>query len=102
MHLIEILLPLKNADGNAFPGDFYDRLAQQLSERFGGVTGFFRSPAEGRWQSGGATEHDDIVVLEVMADNLDRPWWSRLRKDLMRKFAQDDILIRGHRVERLT
>ena len=61
MHLIEILLPLKNADGNAFPAEFYDRLAQQLSERFGGVTGFFRSPAEGRWQSGGATEHDDIV-----------------------------------------
>ena len=45
MHLIEILLPLKDADGNAFPADVYDRLAQQLSERFGGATGFFRSPA---------------------------------------------------------
>ena len=63
MHLIEILLPLKDPDGNDLPGEFYDRLAQQLSERFGGATGFFRSPAEGRWQSGDSTEHDDIIVL---------------------------------------
>jgi hypothetical protein len=101
MHLIEILLPLKDPDGNAFPADAYDGLAQLLSERFGGVTGFFRSPAEGRWESGGATEHDDIVVLEVMADHLERSWWSQLRKDLMREFAQNDIVIRSHEVERL-
>lgn len=101
MHLVEILLPLKDRRGKPFSSALYDEVAQQLSERFGGVTGFFRSPAEGRWQSGGSTEHDEIIVLEVMADELDRKWWSALRSDLMKRFKQDDVVIRSHQVERI-
>jgi hypothetical protein len=102
MHLIEILLPLLDTDGAAFPAESYDQLANELTERFGGVTSFARSPAEGRWRKEGATERDEIVVLEVMADQLDRPWWLELRTKLMRKFNQDDIVIRIHAIERLT
>ena len=99
--LVEILLPLHDADGNAFPAPLYEELAQKLTERFGGVTSFSRSPAEGRWRNRGDTEHDDIIVLEIMTQELHRPWWSKLRAQLMCSFAQDDIVIRSLKVERL-
>jgi hypothetical protein len=102
MVLIETLLPLRTENGEAFPAVSYDRLAQCLTERFGGVTSFARSPAEGRWKHRGATEHDEIVVIEVMAETIDRPWWSELRKRLMLEFRQEDIIIRAHAAERLT
>ena len=100
--LVEILLPLNDADGNAFPASLYEELAQKLTERFGGVTSFSRSPADGRWRNQGDTEHDDIIVLEIMTQELHRPWWSQLRAQLVRSFAQDDVVIRSHKVERLT
>jgi len=102
MFLIDILLPLQDERGEPFPAEFYDRLAQRLTERFGGVTSFARSPGEGRWKSRGATEHDEIVVIEVMAEEVERAWWSQLRRDLMRDFRQEDIVIRSQAFERLT
>jgi hypothetical protein len=101
MFLIEILLPLRDASGNPFPPEAYESLAQLLTARFGGITSFSRSPAEGRWRNEGATEHDDIAVLEVMTDSVDRAWWSKLRQDLMREFSQEDIVVRSHGVELL-
>ena len=74
MHLIEILLPVSGPDGVEFPATKFERLARELTEKFGGVTSFTRSPAEGRWKTQGGTEHDDIVVMEVMAETLDRYW----------------------------
>jgi hypothetical protein len=102
MYLIEILLPLQDERSKPFPAEPYERLAQRLTERFGGVTSFTRAPAEGRWKSQGTTERDDIVVIEVMAENIDRGWWSELRKNLMREFRQDDVVIRSQAIERLT
>ena len=37
-----------------------------------------------------------------MAENIDRGWWSELRKNLMREFRQGDIVIRSQAIERLT
>ena len=71
-HLVEILLPLKAASGEDFPAAYYDDLAKELVATFGGVTSFLRAPAEGRWHDAGSTEHDDIVVIEVMAPTFDR------------------------------
>jgi hypothetical protein len=101
MYLIEILLPLMDKGGASFPAENYDRLTDELTQHFGGVTSFSRSPAEGRWRNEGGTEHDDIAVIEVMAEQLDLPWWSQLRRRLMREFAQDDIVIRSHEIVRL-
>jgi hypothetical protein len=67
MFLVGILLPLRDERGEPFPAEFYDRLARRLTESFGGVTSFARSPGEGRWKNRGATGHDEIVVIEVMA-----------------------------------
>ena len=66
MLLVEILLPLADDSGTPFPAEAYDRLAQRLTEHFGGVTSFARSPGDGRWKNRGGTQHDDIVVMEIM------------------------------------
>lgn len=101
MHLIQILLPLEDDDG-PFPAEQYDQLEQELTDRFGGVTSFSRSPAEGRWKQGDAdTEHDDIVVLEVMTKDVDRAWWAALRERLTKEFRQDELVIRCQPIERL-
>jgi hypothetical protein len=71
MHLVQILLPVADNDGARFPGSQFAALRQELTERFGGVTVFSRSPAEGVWQGGQGTHEDDIVIFEVMAEALD-------------------------------
>ena len=101
MHLIEILLPLRDRRNEPFPSHYYDSLAEKLTHSFGGVTSFVRAPAEGRWHNGEGTEDDDIVVIEIMTASLDRAWWHELRLDLEKQFDQDELVIRSHQVELL-
>jgi hypothetical protein len=101
MYLVQILLPLEDGQGSRFPSHQYDSLAQQLTDQFGGVTSFMRSPAEGRWKQGAQTAHDEIVVLEVMIGELDRAWWAKLRQELTAQFRQEEIVIRCQPIERL-
>jgi hypothetical protein len=102
MHLIEILLPLSDKEGKAFPAELHSTVRDELVEHFGGVTAFTRSPAEGLWKEGGGEpERDDIVILEVMADWLDRGWWRSYRSGLERRFRQDEIVVRAREVELL-
>jgi hypothetical protein len=98
-HLVEILLPLTDISGTGFPAAYYDDLAKELVATFGGVTSFLRAPAEGRWHDGGSTEHDDIVVIEVMTPTFDRAWWVALKARLEHLFSQDEVIIRAHDVE---
>ena len=49
MFLIEFFLPTSDNDGSPFPRDEFDRIRRELTERFGGVTAFTRSPATGLW-----------------------------------------------------
>lgn len=102
MHLIEILLPLSDNDGKRFGPDLHATVRDELIEHFGGVTAFTRSPAEGLWQpEEGERERDEIVILEVMADWLDRGWWRTYRAELERRFRQDEIVVRAREVELL-
>ena len=101
MHLIEILLPLSDNDGKPFAAELRSAVRDELVEHFGGVTAFTRSPAEGLWKEGGETERDDIVILEVIADWLDRGWWRGYRTLLERRFRQDEIVVRAREVELL-
>jgi hypothetical protein len=95
MHLIEILLPLRDNEGHAFGADKYGAIRQDLTERFGGMTAFTRSPAEGTTADDRGTVHDDIVVFEVMTDTLDHEWWRAYRRSLEREFRQDKIVVRA-------
>jgi len=101
MHLVQILLPLADNKGRRLDGAVYARVRTELSERFGGITSFTRAPAQGVWKEGGHTSHDDIVVFEVMARELDHSWWERYRADLERRFEQETIVIRAIKVEML-
>jgi hypothetical protein len=102
MHLVEILLPVRDAEGRPFPRAHYDDLAHGLIERFGGLTAHSRAPAAGLWkEDSGATQRDDIVVYEVMVETLDPAWWAALRGDLEAKFRQDEVVIRSHEIRRL-
>jgi hypothetical protein len=101
MHLVQILLPLADNARRRYDGATYGRVRAELSERFGGITSFTRAPAEGMWREGGHTAHDDIVVFEVMAREIDHAWWERYRAELERRFDQETIVVRAIRVEML-
>lgn len=98
MHLIEILLPLNDNNGRPFAVAKYAAIRQHLTERFGGLTAFTRSPAQGTTTDGGKTVHDDIVVFEVMTEKLDVAWWDGYRRQLEREFRQDAIVARASAV----
>lgn len=77
-------------------------MRQELTDRFGGLTTYARAPAQGVWQeTDGPPKRDDIVVYEVMTDVLDRVWWAKYRRELQRRFAQEELVIRGQEIERL-
>jgi hypothetical protein len=69
-----------------------------LIERFGGLTAFTRSPAQGIATDAGKTVHDDIVVFEVLTEEFDVPWWRSYRRQLEREFRQDAIVARASAV----
>ena len=101
MHVIEILLPLYRNDGSRQPRQLFGEVRRELVDRFGGLTAFTRSPAEGLWEEEGEVTRDEIVVFEVMADTLDRVWWAEFRTRLEQLFDQDEIVVRAREVERL-
>jgi hypothetical protein len=102
MHLIQILLPLYDNDGEPFPQDELLRIRDDLSERFGGITTYMRSPARGLWkETRETTVHDDIVIYEVMTPELDRDWWKRYREQLTVHFRQALLIVRVSEVQLL-
>jgi hypothetical protein len=101
MHLVQILLPIFDNDGDSLPPVELRRVSSELSEKFGGVTAFTRAPAKGEWKEGGRTEHDEIVIFEVMTDHLDRSWWRDYRRVLEKRFKQEVVLIRAQSIEQL-
>jgi hypothetical protein len=99
--LVEILLPVTHNDGSLVDQGVMSTIRQELVDRFGGLTAFTRSPAEGVWTSSVGDSRDDIIVLEVMARGLDRPWWGAWRKRLESLLSQEEVVIRATRLERL-
>jgi hypothetical protein len=69
MQLVEIFLPLNDNSGRPFGTEKYAAVREHLTERFGGLTAFSRSPTQGTTSDGGKTVHDEIIVFEVMAEN---------------------------------
>ena len=100
MTLVQILLPLYDGERKPLPRDAFARVREELTERFGGLTAYTRSPAEGRWkQDEQHVEADDIVVFEVMVRHLGQAWWRAYREELQRRFAQNVIIIRAQEIQ---
>ena len=102
MYLIQILLPLYDNQGSPFPQHELLRVRDELSERFGGITTYMRSPARGLWkETGESTVHDDIVIFEVMTAELDRDWWQGYREQLTLAFRQALLIVRVSEIQLL-
>lgn len=67
MHLIQLLLPLYDGDDKPLPKNIFEEVSIYLTEKYGGLTSFVRSPAIGLWKEmEHKTVRDDIVIYEVM------------------------------------
>jgi hypothetical protein len=103
MHLIQILIPVFDNAGQRFERRIFEGVREQLMERFGGLTAFVQSPALGLWKDvqSGTTAHDDMILIEVMVEAVERDWWSAYRAQLERVFRQAEIVVRAIACERV-
>jgi hypothetical protein len=102
VYQIRLLLPLYDNGGRAFGRAEFARVRDELAEKFGGVTAYSRSPAEGVWKDeGGEVSRDSVVAFEALAESLDREWWAAYRDALAARFRQDEVMITAALVERL-
>jgi hypothetical protein len=78
MYLIHILLQLNDNEGRPHGRELFRAVADELTEKFGGLTAHTRAPAEGLWKDGpSGKSKDEIVIYEVEA--LYREAWGLLR-----------------------
>lgn len=94
-HLVQLLLPKETGTGQPISQKWFESLLKELTDKFGGATSFVRGPGQGLWRSGGEVERDNIAVIEVMANGLDRAFWQSVRKRLERELSQNEIIIRA-------
>jgi hypothetical protein len=102
MYLIQLLLPLHDNHRQAFPAAYFNLIREDLTNRFGGVTAFVRSPAVGLWKEGAHyINRDEVVMFEVLTEQLDEDWWARYRKELQDKFRQEELLVWASKITKL-
>lgn len=102
MHLVQLLLPTLDNEGQPYGSGCFEKVQTELTDRFGGVTVYSRAPAEGTWQdSGNSKVRDQVLLFEVMCDRLDRAWWRDYRRELEQRFRQSEIVARGFSMNRL-
>lgn len=77
------------------------RVQDELTRAFGGVTMHVNAPAKGLWKNKDDLDHDRIVVVEVMTDDLEKGWWAKYRGELEARLDQDEVMIRAAAIERL-
>jgi hypothetical protein len=100
MFLIQLLLPLCDNEGHPFPQSTYLKIRDELAEKFGGITTYVRSPAEGVWKEGKCCAvRDEIVIYEVMAKELSREWWRVFRERMELLFRQESIIVRASQID---
>ena len=101
-HLVQILLPLRKCDGSDVPAALFAEVRDELTQRFGGVTAYSRSPATGLWKNTEAeVEREQVIMVEVVVDAFDRGWWTQYREGLARRFDQEEIHARALAIERI-
>jgi hypothetical protein len=101
-YLVQLLLPLRDNLGTVFPREAFEQVRAELTERYGGVTAYLRSPASGVWKDDhGSVARDEVVMVEVMVESLDRGAWDDYRRSLEARFRQAEVLARALVCERL-
>jgi hypothetical protein len=101
-HLIQLLLPLRMRDGSDVPPEMFAAVRVELTQRFGGVTAYSRSPATGLWKRTEAeVERDQVIMIEVVVEAFDRDWWAQYREQLEQRFGQEEVHARALAIERI-
>jgi hypothetical protein len=101
-HLVQLLLPIHWPDGGDVPAELFARVRAELTERFGGVTAYTRSPATGLWKGTAEEIHrDQVIMIEVVVETFDREWWAGYREQLERRFGQEEVHARALAIERI-
>src|SRR5262249_23065855 len=95
----EILLPLNYNDGTEIEPEKFDQTADELCERFGGVTqDTVRVP--GTWKSGGTRYRDILYRIRVDTTDRNARAFFQASKPLWKdRFQQLDIWITSHRID---
>ena len=102
MYLIHLLLPLNDNQGRPHAQELFRAVADELTERFGGLTAHTRAPAEGLWmEASSRPSSDEIVIYEVMAEELDASWWREYRRGLEARFRQEQLIVRAQEIRLL-
>jgi hypothetical protein len=100
--LVQILLPLNPPSGTEGHDAYLRAVRIELTERFGGITVYLNSPADGLWKDGEERlERDEVVIYEVMVDDLERRWWSGFRERVRLRLRQEELVVRAIPIERL-
>jgi hypothetical protein len=100
MQLIQIFLPLYDNGQQPIAETHFQTVRKELVEKFGGLTAHTSAPLEGLWKDDpDHTTRDDMVIFEVMAEDLDKPWWQSYRQQLEVRFKQEQVLIRAQHIE---
>lgn len=102
MYLIQLLLPASVMPGGAAASEPVTQTRRELTEAFGGLTAYLRTPALGIWTSPeGGRAQDDVVMVEVVAERFDRGWWREYSGRLAQRFGQDAIHVRALQIDLL-
>ena len=102
MREYELYVPLHYNDGRPIELDKLNRLKHRLLQEFGGLT-HFPQENEGVWKVGQFTFRDRIVILRVLAAELQTAerFFRGLKEDLKRDWEQNDFLIVSREVTAL-
>jgi hypothetical protein len=96
VHLVQLLLPTRDRQGQPIPAAKAADTRTELVEKFGGVTAYLRAAASGAWiNDAGVLERDELVMVEVVVDDFDREWWQSYATRLAQRFDQDEMHIRA-------
>lgn len=95
-----MLLPLYDNEGQPFSDELYKAIRLELTERFGGLTAYSRSPATGLWKNDDEeVKVDKMIVYEVIADDVEKKFWKSFKEILKAQFKQEDMIIRCTDIE---
>jgi hypothetical protein len=93
---VQLILPVRDNQGSPFPQKVWETLKNTLVERYGGVTAYTRSPAEGVWAPGtGEKVSEDVFIIEVVVGDLEIEWWRGIRKELEGVLRQEKLVFRA-------
>ena len=95
----EILLPLTYNDGREVEPEKFDQTAEELSDRFGGITQD-TVRVTGAWQYGGTRYRDELLRIRIdTRDPAATAFLTAYKGLLKQRLQQIDIWITAHELE---